>query len=118
MGQFRRYSHAALSFTRLLRSPAYSGPGPSQPLDWPQFALDQRQDFGAEPLERSAGAFQRHAAELKVAGIVAGIKAANVLNHPFRHMMHGFLDGPSLGGIFKAVQRVVVVTRAQIEEKV
>src|SRR5882762_11844798 len=32
--------------------------------------------------------------------------------------MHGFLDSPSLGGIFKAVQGVVVVAGAEIEKKV
>src|ERR1700720_4474571 len=32
--------------------------------------------------------------------------------------MHGFLDSPCLGGIFKAVQRVVVVAGAEIKKKV
>src|SRR4030081_3900591 len=32
--------------------------------------------------------------------------------------MHCFLDSPSLGGIFKAVQRVVVVAGAEIKKKV
>ena len=32
--------------------------------------------------------------------------------------MHGFLDSPGLGGIFKAVQGVVVVAGAEIEKKV
>src|ERR1700676_5700055 len=32
--------------------------------------------------------------------------------------MHGFLDSPCLGGIFKAVQRVVVVAAAEIKKKV
>src|ERR1700682_1276104 len=32
--------------------------------------------------------------------------------------MHGFLDSPCLGGIFKTVQRVVVVAGAEIKKKV